>query len=281
LAPKIKNIFKICAFTIFIIFSFVTTAATAQNKISGRILFEKDNRPAAYVSVGFMLHKQGTISDKDGYFTLPVSGIKKKDSLQISLVGYKNIRIPVASALTINEFKLAQFIENMEDIKVTSTVHTIGAATENFAYLRSWNTDSTSGEIGRIFSVESPIYNLEKVRFKVTNRCQQCLVRLHIRKVKNNYPAEEIVTDSIAMYVKYMDMESSAQEFELTDYHIQLKEKEIYVGLEVAGCDNSNLNCSFCFVGAEQGGYIYKSTGRGDWENFDYYNIYMKLFLKY
>jgi hypothetical protein len=120
------------------------------------------------------------------------------------------------------------------------------------------------------------------VRFKGGNTCDTCLLRLHIRKVVDGKPAEEILTDSVSVYVNKLSLDTKIPEFDLTPYDLIFSEKEFFVGIEVLRCGNGKKGfCSFSFAGTEKGEYIYKSRLADDWSSTDDYTIYLKLFLRF
>ncbi|MDH7462375.1 carboxypeptidase-like regulatory domain-containing protein [Chitinophagaceae bacterium 26-R-25] len=87
-------------------------AATAQNfamlnnNISGRITNSK-NEPIAGAVVKANNLNNVTVSDKNGFFSLPVSGTTKSDSVTINSIGYANANVAV-NANTQNNIKLEE-----------------------------------------------------------------------------------------------------------------------------------------------------------------------------
>ena len=276
-----------CKSTLFcIILSIVSTNIIAQNSIRGKITYDKDSRPASAVSITFANHKGGNVSDQLGNFDLPVSSSNKNDTVIISSVGYQSIKMPVRQALAKKEFKLVELSKDLPTVIVRSfdKEQVIGDKKENAGYFRSWNARK-GGEIGRIFPVYHSEYKLNKVRFKVNNGCNACMIRLRVRKVVNDYPGEELVTDSITVSLKSMTMDAKTPEFDLMKYNIILKEKQIYVGLEVLSCENpvNTTGCSFSFVGTEKGSYLYRSKITDSWGDTDRedFSIHLKVYLGY
>jgi hypothetical protein len=158
----------------------------------------------------------------------------------------------------------------------------IGAGGESVGYFRSWNFDSTGGEIGRIFNVPYSEYKVDKIRFKVSNFCDTCLVRLHIRKAVDNMPGEELLKDSISMIIRHLTLDDKAPEFDLAPYDLVLNQPEVFIGFELINCKHpGKKDCSLCFAGTEEGNYVYKSTRASQWEKTDAFAIYLKIFLRY
>lgn len=256
----------------------------SQTQVKGKVVYKKTAAPAAYATVEVMHQKGGSITDNSGNFSLYVSRLKKDDTLMISSVGYQSLKIPVSAALKKSEFELDEDSKNLETvvIKSFSSKAVQGSTTDITGYFRSWNYGKTGGEIGRIFKLPYSEYKIDRLKFKVNNRCDTCQIRLHIRRVVDDYPGEELLTDSITVAVASLTMEDEIPEFDLSSYDLTFKENEIFVSMEVLNCTKpSKEDCSFCFAGSEEGEYIFRSKKTMNWQTTDDYTIYLKLFLSY
>jgi hypothetical protein len=280
--PK-KILYLICLLTGFIICT--ALPAYAQTNLKGRVLYEKDGQPATGASIELLKQKQGVYSDRNGYFTLPVSSASKNDTLQVSMVGYEQVKVPLSRAAGITEFTLKEKAKSLQNVtvKAYSTHDVQGSASESVGFFRSWNTEGTGGEIGRIFRLPYEEYKLDKIRFKVSNMCDTCLIRLRIREVVDDMPGEELLEDSISTVIHKLTLDDRAAEFDLNERNIVFDTPEIFVSFEVINCRNkTGTYCYFSFAGTERGEYLYKSKANADWKQVnDDYTIYMKLFLRY
>jgi hypothetical protein len=284
MTPKILHSFK--RFFFFLVLSVAAVSSKAQNNIRGRIIYERDAKPASAVSITLANHMGGNVTDQAGNFDLNIPSGGKNDTVIISSVGYQSIKMPVRQALERKEFRLVEIAKDLPSVTVRSfnNEQVIGDKHEKSASFRSWNARK-GGEIGRIFPVYHEEYKLNKVRFKVNSFCNACMLRLRVRNVRNGYPAEELLTDSITVSVSKMTMDDKTPEFDLTKYNIILKEKQIYVGLEVLYCQSpvNSTDCSLSFVGTEKGSYFYRSKTTDTWgdTNEEDYSIHLKVYLGY
>jgi len=263
---------------------FYPAVVFSQSYIKGRVVYGKDNTPAAYASVELLKQKSGALTDASGSFSLHVARQKKDDTLQISMVGYETLKMPVAAALGKKEFVLAEKTGSLENVTVkTFSTHDVqGSTSESVGYFRSWNTERTGGEIGRMFRLPYKEFKIDKVRFKVSNMCDTCLIRLHIRNVIDGNPGEEILKDSITTTIHKLTIDDKTPEFDISEHDITFKGNQIFVSLEVLNCrSKTNEACYFSFAGSERGEYIFKSKGAFDWQTANDYTIYLKLFLRY
>jgi hypothetical protein len=272
--------FSIFLFTAIL---FISNITIAQAVIKGKIIYKNDAAPAAFVNIELQ-GKKGpkAMSDNAGYFRLEITEAQRQDSIVISSVGYKSIRMPVSAALTKSVFVLSEIIKNMEGVTVFNSHEVIGSMSETVGYYRSWNPKK-SGEIGRIFHLPYEKFKIDKIRFKASNTCDTCLLRLHIRSVEENgEPGDEIFEDSISVLVNHLSLDSKVSEFDLTPYDFTFTENEFFVGIELIQCGNGKKgSCAFNFAGTEKGEYIFKSTAASPWLSTDDYTIYLKLFLRF
>lgn len=222
------------------------------------------------------------MADATGNFILSLNGINKDDSLFISSVGYKKLMLTIHDAVSKDVFALNEETKEMQPVFLYSKEEDIGSKSRITAYFRSWNHHSTGGEIGKIFNVGHSNFKLERVRFKVNNRCDTCLVRLHIREIVNGLPGDEILYDSISTYINKLTIDDKFSEFDLRNRDLIFKNKWIYVGFEILNCsEHTGEPCSMCYIGTEAGDYLYKNRKYSDWEEASDYSIYMRLFYKY
>lgn len=264
-------------------FLFFTEINFAQNTIKGKVVYADNDKPAAFVSIE-LSHDNGpkTMSDYGGNFHLNISEAQKKDSVIISSVGYKTVRMPVSAALAKSLFTLTESVKTIEGVTVFNSHEVIGSMSESIGYYRSWSAKK-GGEIGRIFKLPHKKFKIDKIRFKAGNTCDTCLLRLHLRYIDNmGQPGNEIFEDSIAVLVNNLSLDSKVSEFDLTPYDLTFTEKEFFVGLELLNCGNGKKgSCAFNFAGTEKGEYIFKTNAANQWQSTEDYTIYLKLFLRF
>ena len=280
---NLKRTWKFPAILIFTAVSFFPNSVFSQVILKGRVISQKDGTPASAANITLLHEKAGTFANQDGNFSISIKNIKSNDTLLISSVGYESIRLPVSAAIFRKEFVLKEEVKNLESVTVFNKA-ILGSTVETVGYFRSWNTKRTGGEIGRTFKLPYKKYKIDKVRFKVANFCDTCLLRLHIRKVVNGFPGEEILKDSISITINKMMLNGKVQEFDLTEYDLNFTQDELFVSLEVLNCNtmpNPKESCSFSFAGTEKGAYMFKSTANSEWDITDDYTLYLKLFLRY
>jgi len=260
----------------------ISAPVFSQTQIKGRVIYEKDETPAAFATVELVNQKEGSLSDKSGNFSISISKLQHDDTLSISSVGYETLKIPVLAAMKRSEFVLTEKTQNLEAVTIFNTRHVEGSSSESVGYYRSWTHENTGGEIGRIFTLPYKQFKIDKIRFKVSNLCDTCLLRLHMRTVVDGKPGEEILKDSITLTINKLTLDNKVPEFDISAYDFTFTQNQFFVGIEVLNCRSKTPEpCTFCFAGTEKGKYIYKSKGTTEWLNSDDYTIHLKLFLRY
>jgi len=208
---------------------------------------------------------------------------KKNDTFFISSIGFYTLKIPLENALDQTNFYLTEYSKELEPVILKSYTNEAveGAKSEVAGYFKNWNTKNKGGEIGKIFTVNHDEYKIEKIRFKVNNMCDTCNIRVRIRGLSNGLPDKELFSDSISKVVKKLAFDDKYSEFDLSDKNIIIKEKYIFISLELLNWTNRAGECSFCYIGTEPGNYLYRKWEFADWEECPDHSIYLKFFYKY
>lgn len=255
----------LAAFPFLLMMICSSLSGIAQKSLKGKVVYEKDSRPVPNATISLLKQQRFMVSDAGGNFVFPE--VRANDTLMITSVGYQAIKMPVSIAMSRSEFPLTEYSRTLAPVVVKfNSEQVLGTQTENFIFFRGWNTDRTGGEMGKVVRVPHKEYKLDKVRFKINNLCDTCLIRLRVREVVNGYPGKELVTDSISMKVNTVNInDKRSPEFELGKYNIVLTQPYLFIGLEVLGCNKGKLNCgTFSFIGTETGDYVYKSTATSE-----------------
>lgn len=254
----------------------------AQSYCKGKVINVKDRKPIAFATVAINNAGVNVLSDVFGNFSLLLNAIRNNDSIFISSIGYRSLKLAVPDAMQLKEFILYEEAKDMQPVIIFSKNAEGGSKSEITGYFRAWDTDHTGGEIGKILETGHENFKLEKVRFKVNNRCDTCLLKLHVREVVNGEPGKDLLTESISTMVHHLMFDDNSSEFDLRPYNIIIKKSSVFISMEVLNCSKrAGETCSLSFIGTEQGDYLYKLKSNSDWEEYPGYSIYLKIFYKY
>ena len=146
--------------------------------------------------------------------------------------------------------------------------------------LSSFRTKRNGGEIGKIIEINSTKYKLEKIKLKLNNQCDTCLIRVHVRDLKNGLPDSDLL-DSTSMFVNRLNFDDKPITFDFTDQNIILKQKYVFVSFEVLGCNNGPLPCSLSFIGTEPGNFLYRDKSYYEWAEDPDNSIYIRMYYKF
>ena len=92
----------------------------SQTHIKGRIINVRDGKPIAYTSVGIVKRKAYVQSDAYGNFKLTIDNIKSNDSIFITSVGYKVLKLSFNDALLKNEFAFYEHNVDLQPVVLKS-----------------------------------------------------------------------------------------------------------------------------------------------------------------
>ncbi len=260
--------------------------AFAQYSIRGKILTTNGKKPVANVSVGLSGSGTGALSDAAGNFRMSLDQLIKTDTLTISSIGFVTLKVPVQQAIQQSQFLLTEESKNLENIELKSYTSEAsqGTLSDKTGYFWSWHTKQTGGEIGRIMYVNSNDYKLERVRIKINNQCDTCLIRLHVRELNNGLPGEDLLTDSISIITNRLSFDDKFAEFDLRNSNVIIKKnKYVFVGFETLNCNSTGLTsgCSLAYIGTEEGNFLYRDKSYSEWEESTMHSLYIRLFYKY
>lgn len=277
-----KFIFRFCSWLFF--FVAISGIAFSQKRFSGRILSNTEGKAIPFATIGIKGKRAGGITDTSGRFGIIIPDqVKETDTLIISSIGFEIIKMPLKEAFSQSEFRLTEKVSSLPELVMYSfrKRSSIGSYTIYSIY-RAWYEYKTGGEIGSVFRFPHKKFKIDRILFKTDNKCDTCLVRLHIRKMLNGKPADELLKKNIILPVYASSFEDAAPEFILDDEDVVLSETEIFIGLEVLACTcETEKNFSISFGGTESGEFYYKSFAYSPWEKETSYGLYMRITLKY
>ena len=252
---------------------------------TGKILSKSDEHPIPFATIGVKGKNAGTVADQNGSFRMSFPRfVKHNDSLVISSIGFVSLKLPVATAINSEIFILEEEAKELEPVSLISFLKKrfISSMQGESSFFRGWYSHKTGGEIGNIISIPHQRYKINKVFFKVDNKYDTCRIRLHIRKIENNWPSKELLTEDIILPINMRTMFDNANVFEISDLNLVLSEKTLFIGFEVIDCSASTPPpTSLSFVGTDTGEYVFRPFASSIWEKQNNFSIYFELGLQY
>lgn len=112
-----KALVQLLAILLLIIPSSPLAAHTNDLHIEGYITSRKDDSPIAFVNIYDHTTRSGTITNQDGYFSMPVASFK--DSISISFIGYTSIQLVLHSGQYSYRIRLEENSQLLDEIVFT------------------------------------------------------------------------------------------------------------------------------------------------------------------
>ncbi|ADF51664.1 carboxypeptidase-like regulatory domain-containing protein [Zunongwangia profunda] len=111
---------KRCIFLIVIALFSIHVIAQEKFIIEGRIIDKETKTPLVYASIIFSDKSLGTTTDENGNFTFPLFDTKLSDSISITYMGYKPIKLTVAESMKLKEFELIQDAFELNEVVINT-----------------------------------------------------------------------------------------------------------------------------------------------------------------
>ena len=226
----------------------------------GRVLDAADISPLAYVNVGIPSKNTGTVTGKNGDFTIHFEEALTSDSLLVSMAGYQSRKIAIKSlmqakqpATCLLEKKVTELQQVVISSRSRTTKVTGNTSTSKFVSV-CLPLKFLGSETGiRMKLGKKPVW-LKSFSFTVSeNRLDTALFRLNVYDFKNGIPNENIVKQNILVSV---GKQSGTHRVDLSAFKLILS-GDILVSLEWIEGSGANQSNPAIFFSA---GFLNSST---------------------
>ncbi len=217
----------------------------SQIVISGKIFDKVINAPIAYINIGILNSNTGTISNKDGSFSIEVPESLIDKSLVFSAIGYAKKVIPITSfkkgeqvIIHLNEkvIDLDEVVISASSKKQKRKNYWLGNRNRNIFVQGQMYSDTTSAGGAMALLIDNPNSSLRYIKkvalFITRNTLPEFKVRVRFLEVdseNNNLPGTDIFNESIVIA---STLKKGWLDFDLTAYNYQINEPSYYVMLE-------------------------------------------------
>ena len=198
--------------------------------LTGSVQDSKTNAALAYVNIGVLNKDWGTVSNKEGFFELELNETHIKDTLRISMIGYKPQNILVKTLMNRKggyKINLEEEISELNEVVITAKkwkFRTIGNKTKSKFLGAGFAYDMLGAELGARINIKKKPTFVRAFNFNVSqNRLgAKAVFRLNIYKIKNGIPTENILKESILIPVEsgqtgFFTMDLKKYDIVLTD----------------------------------------------------------------
>jgi hypothetical protein len=257
-----KSLYTLVLFQLISLFTF-----SQEIEMSGLLIDSETNNPIEFANLGVVNKNKGTVSNLDGTFGIKFSKEFVNDSLTISHVIYKTVKIPIRDSKNLviplqpNENKLAEVIVTNKKKKKKK----IGVKSYNPLL---W-VSTVSKEMDIIESAKQiKILNNKTVRVKDVNfylrrgfETDSAFIRINFYENLDNRPGDKIIFENI---IQRKHIEQGWVDIDLTKYSVYLEE-DFFVGVEIIPSSDKPLEV---FMGAilTKGNAFMRKSSLGKWE---------------
>lgn len=224
-----------------------------------------------YVNIGIIGKNIGTVSDEAGNFELSTTAAQATDTIQFSMIGYKNRIFTVQEFLDFYKreevvtlekqaYDLTEIVVIPRDYKTKI----VGNTTSNKAMSAGYETNNLGYELGVRMKIKKRPTYIEQVRINVA-KCtyDSIFYRLNIYEMKGKRPGKNILKDPIYLSFAKEDIEDSIV-IDLSDKGVYV-EDDFLVSLELVN-DLGVRGLYFC-AGIFNNKTYYRETSQGTWNS--------------
>ena len=257
-------------------------------EISGVIIDSKSKAPLPYVNIGILNKEVGTVTDISGEFMLQLEDDLLKDTIRVSMIGYKPIMLVAGEKVRHNEYcqiELDEKIDELKEIVVTAKAYkekTLGNKTISKFLSTGFGYDQLGAEMGIKVNIKKQPTYVDAFSFSISyNRLSaKSIFRLNFYTIKKGKPAENILKENIL--VPLAPKETGVKRIDLGIYNIILTE-DVFVTLEWV--DNEGQNdkgeAIYFSLALLSNGTIYKASSQSKYKKHSSLGVGFNIDVKY
>ncbi len=238
--------------------------------LTGKVKDATTDQILPYVNIGILNKEKGSVSNKNGIFELKFSEDNIKDTVRISMIGYKPKTYLVKNLLSQKDdiqIKLEEDISELEEVIIGAEGlkhKVIGNKTETKFINAGFSYDYLGAEMGiRINIKKSPTF-VDTFNFSVSQNRLSAKVkfRLNIYNIEKGKPGKNILKDNIIIPVE--SKQTGVISVDLKKYNIILKD-DVIVTLEWVETEGENIKGEAIFfsLGVLTYGTYHKESSQG------------------
>jgi len=275
---------------ILIIFT-LSNFAIGQTRIKGTIIND-NSESLQFANIGFIGTTVGTVSNVNGDFQLifDESEITISDTLKVSMIGYKAIKIPLhdlKESIHMN-LRMQRNIIEIEEVIISSTPlksKTMGGKKRslikmnvNFA-LSQYENQNLGSEIGKKFKIKYKNTSINSLSFYLLeNNYDTTLFRINIYSLKKKLPYKNLLDQNIITSV--LNKHEGWITVDLRQFNILINDDVIVTVEWVGKSDNGNkLALPISWPTAHV--HFYKYGSQNHWKRFNGMSTLMRLGIEY
>jgi len=140
--------------TLIIVFVLASNMLYGQSIITGSVVNEENESPIGYVNIGIVGKNIGTVSDKEGKFSLLIESQQMNDSLLFSCIGFEPHSVKISDIRENDIIHLKEKIYFLNEVVVkpwTYKEHTLGIFSKSGLLSTGFRDNNLGYELGLLF----------------------------------------------------------------------------------------------------------------------------------
>ncbi|GAA4327709.1 hypothetical protein GCM10023149_31270 [Mucilaginibacter gynuensis] len=214
--------------------------AFAQQTYIGTVINRQTKAPIPYITIKLTKEKIATAADDKGDFELVSTNGRTNDTLLLSGVGYKAVKVPIQGFINNTKIELIEDAVFLNEVRISSNkrklikkelnpfkTSQVTLPEQPFAMMAQAAIKLSSPEI---FSLLKTVKINRRIGDYDTYTNTEARFRIHVFDVDSvtGGPGEDIVHQIIEVY----DKDKREIEIDLTPYNIVIPGKDFFVGVE-------------------------------------------------
>lgn len=270
---------KILLFAAFVL---LQQAGVYAQAFEGIIKDAKNNENLAYVNIGIVGKTTGTVTDKNGHFTL-ILNVSGSDSLRISMIGY------LPKTYLVSDFKLRYIPggtivltpanHELAEVKISGRKlkqAILGNKTESKTTDAGFTSNKLGNEIGEIVQIKRAPTLLKQFNASLAHSVTDSIkLRLNFYSVKDGLPDKILQQQNIFVTVKKGQEKIAV---DLTPYNLVVTDK-FFVSLEwIQNSSGPGLMFSASLFSSP---IIARETSQANWEKMGFAGVGFNVLVSY
>lgn len=244
-------------FLFSIYFLFLSHIVFCQDFFKGQVINKTTGEIVPYVNIGFIEKGVGTISNKEGNFSLKTtSEIKLNDTITFSCIGYKTKEIDCKQLTQVNKVYLQPDTVFLEAVNISSKAKgsrphkpkKLGKAHKVLAFFHNYfhiygkaEPDNLGRERGMIFKLKKNC-DLQALNFHIgSNQYKSVKFRLHFYTIENGKP-KALISDHKEIIFTVKDQFRGWHQLDLKPYSIQFDKSAENIGVTLQWVDSEKTD---------------------------------------
>jgi hypothetical protein len=260
-------------YVILILLFCLGSASRSQVRLDGTIRELGSGVPLQYVNIGVVGKNIGTVSGREGRFSLNIPKSSLGDTVRISMLGYS----PQA-------YKVSELVNELSDQEISMRPATyelpavvvgnrrlkekiLGNTTESQTNTMGFTSNRLGNEVGIVIKIrKSPSFIKSFAASVVSSDNKPVKLRLNFYSVKDGMPDQLIHNNNIIVSAP---VKSGKLEIDLQQYNI-VAEDDFFVSLEWIENDSGKIKFSSSIL---KGAFIARQTSQAAWEKVGMFGI--------